>query len=293
MIMAAQRDSILVKSPFIFNNIAEWDGIRVQHCRLHGGESIERWHTRHHIVILLEGSFTSTMESATGRRRTGWRSSSQGHTPIIPAGQRYSACWEEGLEDLSIHMDPALLARAAAEAGVSEKVELVEACSVSDPVIRQIGMALKAEVESEGPAGRLYAESLGNVLAVHLLRRYTQDGDRLRTALGGLSGRKLNQATEFIQENIERDLGITEIADAVDLSPFHFARSFKQATGVSPHQYLIKSRIKRAKALLAESELPIVEVGFKAGFKKQSHFTTLFRKLTDLTPKAYRDITRR
>jgi AraC family transcriptional regulator len=289
--MAAQRDSILVQSPFIFNNVAKWDGISVQHCRLPSGESANRWHARHQIVIMLAGSFTATMESATGRRRSGWRGN--GQTPIIPAGQSYSAYWEEELEEVSIRLDPALLARAAAEASVSDKVELVEACSVSDPVIRQIGMALKAEAESEGPAGRLYAESLANVLAVHLLRHYTKHGDKLRTEFGGLSGRKLNQAREFIQENIEMDLGITEIANAVDLSPFHFARSFKQATGVSPHQYLIKSRIERAKALLAEGELPIVEVGFRVGFKNQSHFTTLFRKLTSLTPGAYRDLIRR
>jgi AraC family transcriptional regulator len=291
MIMAAKRDSILVQSPFIFNNTAKWDGISVQHCRLRSGESTERGHARHQIVILLEGSFTATMVSATGRRRSGWRGN--GQTPIIPAGQSYSAYWREELEDLSIYLDPALLARVAAEAAVSDRVELVEACSVSDPVIRRIGMALKAEVESEGLAGRLYAESLANVLAVHLLRHYTQDGDKLRTAFGGLSGRKLHQATEFIEENIERDLGITEIAYAVDLSPFHFARSFKQATGVSPHQYLIKSRIERAKALLAQGELPIVEVGFRVGFKNQSHFTTLFRKLTSVTPGAYRDLIRR
>src|ERR1044071_1820677 len=105
MIMAARRASIPVESPFIFNKISEWDEIRVQHARLHGCEVGERWHARHHIVILLEGSFTSTMVSATGRRRTGWRSSESGHTPIIPAGQSYSACWEDGLEDLSIHLD--------------------------------------------------------------------------------------------------------------------------------------------------------------------------------------------
>jgi AraC family transcriptional regulator len=291
MLMAAQRDSILVQSPFIFNNIAKWDGITVQHCRLLSGESIERSYARHQIVVLLEGSFTATMESAGGRRCSSWRG--QGHTPIIPAGQSYSAHWTEELEDLSIFLDPSLLARVSAEASISDKVELIATCGVSDPVIRQIGMALKAEAHMEGPASRLYAESLANVLAVHLLRHYTRDGDKMRTAFGGLSGRKLNQATDFIQANIERDLGITEIANAVDLSPFHFARSFKQATGVSPHQYLIKSRIERAKALLAGSELPIVEVGFRAGFKNQSHFTTLFRKLTSLTPKAYRDITRR
>ena len=288
--MAAERNSILQQSPFIFRTRADWDGITVQHCRLRSGEMIEKKLDRHQIVILLEGSFTSTMESATGRRRAGWRR--VGHTPIIPAGQSYSVRWDDELEDLSIYLDPALLARAAAEAAVCERVELIEACSANDPVIRRIGLALMAEAQSGGLAGRLYAESLANVLAVHLLRYYTPDSDKISVALGGLTGRKLNQATEFIQDNIERDLGITEIANAVDLSPFHFARSFKQATGISPHQYLIKSRIERAKALLAKSELPIVEVGFRVGFKNQSHFTTLFRKLTSLTPKAYREITR-
>lgn len=289
--MAAQRDSILRQSPYIFNNKAEWDGIAVRHSRMQSGEVDDQSSARHQIFVLLSGSFTSSMVSASGRRRSGVRSS--GHTPIIPAGQSYCAYWEEELEDITIYLDPSFLARAAAEAMISDKVELIEACSASDPVIRRIGMALKAEAESKGPAGRLYAESLANVLAVHLLRYYTQDGDKLRTAIGGLTGRKLNMATEFIEDNIERDLGITEIAEAVDLSPFHFARSFKQATGVSPHQYLIKSRIEHAKTLLAKSELPIVEVGFRVGFKNQSHFTTLFRKMTHLTPKAYRDVTRR
>jgi AraC family transcriptional regulator len=291
MIMAAQRESIFAQSQFIFNKTAHWDGITVQHCRLRGGESVARWNARHQIFIPLAGSFTARLESATGRSRTGSRGVA--HTPIIPAGQTYSVRWEEELEHLSIYLDPSLLARAAAEAMISDGVELVVACDASDPLIRRVGMALKAEAESEGPAGRLYAESLANLLAVHLLRHYTRDGDKLRMAFGGLSGRKLHQATEFIEENIERDLGITEIANAVDLSPFHFARSFKQATGVSPHQYLVKSRIERAKSLLARSELPIVEVGLKVGFKNQSHFTTIFRKITSLTPGAYRDLIRR
>ena len=289
--MAAERNSIYAQSPYIFNKRADWDGLTVQHCRLRSGEMIEKKHSRHQIVILLQGTFTSSMVTASGRRRSGWRSA--GHTPIIPAGQSYSARWDDELEDFSIFLDPSLLVRVAAEARISDRVELMEACNANDPVIRRIGMALKTEAESGGPGGRLYADSLANLLAVHLLRHYTQDGPGLQTALGGLTGRKLNMATEFIQENIERDLGITEIANVVDLSPFHFARSFKQATGVSPHQYLIKNRIERAKSLLTGSELPIVEVGFKVGFKNQSHFTTLFRKLTSMTPKAYRDLTRR
>lgn len=289
--MAAQRDSILRQSPYIFNNKTDWDGISVRHSRMPSGEVDDQVSSRHQIFIVLAGAFHSSMVSSSGRRRGGWRRN--GHTPIVPAGQSYSAFWQEEIEDITIYLDPSFVARAAAEAMVSDKIEIMESCNADDPVIRRIGMALRAEVESEGPAARLYAESLANVLAVHLIRHYTQDGNQLRTSVGGLTGRKLNLATEFIEDNIERDLGLTEIAEAVDLSPFHFARSFKQATGVSPHQYLIKSRIERAKSLLAKSELPIVEVGFRVGFKNQSHFTTLFRRVTHLTPKAYRDITRR
>jgi AraC family transcriptional regulator len=194
------------------------------------------------------------------------------------------------MEYLSIYIDPALLQRAAADSSVPDRVELVEACSAADPLIRQIGMALKREGEAEQPAGRLYAESLANLLTVHLLRHYATHGEGVKKALGGLSGHRLRRATEFINDNLERDLALAEIADAVELSPFHFARAFKQATGLTPHQYLIKNRIERAKVLLADNELPLVEVSYRAGFKNQSHFTTLFRRLTSLTPKAYRDL---
>ena len=94
--------------------------------------------------------------------------------------------------------------------------------------------------------------------------------------------------TAFIEENHERDLALAEMAGAVGISPFHFAREFKRATGLAPHQYLVKVRIERAKAWLSKSELPIVEVGLRAGFNNQSHFTRLFHKRTGLTPKAYR-----
>jgi AraC family transcriptional regulator len=99
----------------------------------------------------------------------------------------------------------------------------------------------------------------------------------------------LRRVTEFIEENLERDLSLAEIAEIADLSPFHFARAFKQATGSTPIQFLTRRRIDLAKRLLVESEAPIVEVGLRAGFKNQSHFTTLFRKVTAMTPKAYRN----
>jgi len=72
------------------------------------------------------------------------------------------------------------------------------------------------------------------------------------------------------------------------MSTFHFAREFKRTTGTTPHQYLIKFRVDRAKALLTGSEMPLVEVSSRSGFSHQSHFTRLFRRLTGTTPQSYR-----
>ena len=92
----------------------------------------------------------------------------------------------------------------------------------------------------------------------------------------------------LISDNYESDLSLAELASVAGMSPFHFAREFKRTTGTTPHQYLIKFRIERAKALLTESEIPIVEVSSRSGFSHQSHFTRLFRRLTGTTPQSYR-----
>ena len=287
--MSAEQQSFTRDHPsLIFRNKTTWDGIRIEHGRMSSGKSVEHCHEEHQIGIILEGTFTAETQSPTGCSRIGTRMA--GHTCVIPSGQAYVLRSSEDMEYLSIYIDPALLKRAAADSSVPGRVELVEACSAADPLIRQIGMALKREGEAERPAGKLYAESLANLLTVHLLRHYTTHGEGAKRTLGGLSGHRLRRATEFINDNLERDLALSEIAEAVELSPFHFARAFKQATGMTPHQYLMKNRIERAKLLLTDYELPLVEVSYRAGFKNQSHFTTLFRRLTSLTPKAYRDL---
>ncbi|MCA1850743.1 MAG: AraC family transcriptional regulator, partial [Acidobacteria bacterium] len=224
------------------------------------------------------------------RTASGFRTSVQtrGGVCVIPSGQLYRARLEGDAEHLSIFLEPSLVLRAASESRVPGGIEVVEKCAPNDIVIRSVGMALLAELESEGLSGRLYAESLANVLAVHLLRHYTASGSGAQRFTGGLSGQRLRQVLAFIADNYENDLSLTELAHVAGMSTFHFAREFKRTTGTTPHQYLIKFRIERAKALLAESEIPLVEVGFRSGFSHQSHFTRLFRRLTGTTPHSYR-----
>jgi AraC family transcriptional regulator len=109
-----------------------------------------------------------------------------------------------------------------------------------------------------------------------------------RRFTGGLTGQRLRSVKDFIGDNYERDLSLAELASVAGMSTFHFAREFKRATGTTPHQYLMKFRVERAKSLLAESHLPLVEVCLRAGFSHQSHFSRLFRRLTGTTPLSYR-----
>jgi len=211
-----------------------------------------------------------------------------GEISVTPAGVRYSARWQEELEYVLVFLSQDFIGRATIDFEANKNAKIVLACGPQDALIRSIGQALAAEVDSGQPTGRLYAESLVNTLAVHLLRHYSTDSVVPDLHFGGLPVHKLRRVRDFIDENLEGDLSLVEIAQAADLSPYHFARSFKQTTGLTPIQFLMQRRIDYAKRLLIESELPIVEVGWSAGFKNQSHFTTLFRKLTAMTPRAYR-----
>ena len=145
-----------------------------------------------------------------------------------------------------------------------------------------------AAVAAEGMAGQLYAEALANALVDHLLRRYAACRQSERVFSGGFTPSKLQRTTAYIQAHLEHALSLVELATVTQTSPSHFARLFKQATGQTPHQYVILCRMERAKQLLTETALPLHEIGARVSYADQSHFTALFRQHVATTPKSYR-----
>ena len=274
----------------LFKRRSQWGGVKLEHFRFRAGRLPEHSH-REHLITMPLGGCRGEIRTASGMRA---RATGEASVCVIPSGQPFTARTEDFSENLAIYLDPTLVLRAADEAGgPCGAPEVIEACSPSDPVVRQVGLALLAESQAEAPGGRLYVESLANLLAVHLLRHYTARGaDAPRPSRGGLSGRTLRRVLSFIEENCEGDLSLAELAEVGGMSTFHFAREFKRATGTTPHQHLIRFRVERAKALLAESQLPLAEVGLRTGFSHQSHFTRLFRRLTGTTPQSYRAMAR-
>jgi len=275
-------------SLFVEKRGAAWGPVRVEHYRLRAGELPEHAHREHLLLLALSGC-NGEMRTAGGLRAA---AQGRGGVCVIPSGEPFSSRVGGDTECLGIYLDPALVERAAHDADPAGRFEVVARASARDHLVSRVGLALMAEMNREAPGARLYAESLANVLAVHVLRNYTAAGGEPRGLKGGLSGRRLRGVLSYIAENHGRELTLEDLAGEAAMSTFHFAREFKRATGTTPHQHLIRFRVERAKALLAESQLPLAEVGLRTGFSHQSHFTRLFRRLTGTTPQSYRLMSR-
>jgi AraC family transcriptional regulator len=195
-------------------------------------------------------------------------------------------------QSITLYVHPLLILHAAYESPHTNRVEIMPHLDAGDPLLDHIILVLKAEIEAQSMVARLYAELLTNTLAVHLLRRYATCRPPTGACTRGLSKPKLDHMAGYIEAHLAHDLSVIELATVAQMSPDHFARLFRQATGRTPHQYVIMCRLERAKRLLMETELPILDIGHQVGFTDQSYFTAVFRKHVATTPKGYRDGTK-
>jgi AraC family transcriptional regulator len=214
-----------------------------------------------------------------------------GSVLILPAGHSRRAFWRGSTEAVHVHLNPQRIAHIAAETldVDPDRLELPPAGALVHSQIQAAMLAIDAELESGGAGGRLLTESLSNVLAVQLVRHITGNQKVAARPREGLPRQKLRAACEYIEEHLDSELGLDDLAAVVHLSPFHFARMFKASTGLPPHQYVIARRIERAKQLMRDGgELTLAQVASRSGFWDQGHFTRHFKRLVGVTPKHFR-----
>jgi AraC-like DNA-binding protein len=128
--------------------------------------------------------------------------------------------------------------------------------------------------------------ALGDELALHLAANYGKPQPVTNSA--GLSRVRLERVLSLIDENLAAALPVAALADAVHMSPFHFSRMFKVSTGRSPHEWITSKRMARAKALLAQTRLPLSEVALASGYRTHAHFSGMFHAAVGVTPGQYR-----
>jgi AraC family transcriptional regulator len=215
-----------------------------------------------------------------------------GNLVILPAGA--PSIWHVEhrgeMRHLHLYLDTDFIQRVALEADINpDTAQLIEAMGIADPQIEAIALSFLTELRSDGPGGRIYADSLATLLTLHLLRDYSSvKRPHPSRPAPGLSKTTLKRVTTYIEDHLAEDLSLADIAAVAALSPYHFARLFKESTGLTPHQYIIRRRIARAKLLLSTTDWSLTIIAHAVGFASESHLALHFKRITGLTPRHYR-----
>ena len=156
-----------------------------------------------------------------------------------------------------------------------------------DLLLHQTLERLLSEIKSRPNVNRLYTESLIIQLSTHLVRRYSQFPDP-GFLPSGLTPSRLRLVIEFINAQIDQEIGLAQLAQVAGVSPFYFCREFKRSIGFPPHHYVMQRRVELSKRLLESTKKSITDISAELGFPTPSHFAATFRKLLGLTPTHYR-----
>jgi AraC family transcriptional regulator len=172
--------------------------------------------------------------------------------------------------------------------GAGSRIELRLERELVDPRLRALATAVDVERTAGFPSGRLFLDSIEQALARALVVGYSVHDYGVRLYRGGLSPARLRKIRELVQERIEEDLSLEEMARTVGLSTAHFSQVFRNTTGQTPHQCLLWYRVQRAKEMLRSAEIRVLDVAIACGFKTQQHFARVFRQMCGASPMEYR-----
>ena len=203
---------------------------------------------------------------------------------VVPPGREYElqsgAPWE--LLSLSI-----AAARLEAFGGprAGRLREGADRLGVGEPFLERLAATICRGFRAGCPPTAEFLDSLAGPIADHLVAGYIpEDGD----ATGALAPYRLHRVRTFIESNIHAPLPLSALAQVAGLSPFHFARSFRQATGETPHACVTRTRMEAAQRLLKETQLPLEAIAAKVGYRTHSHFSSAFRQALGMTPRQFR-----
>ncbi|MGE0424017.1 MAG: helix-turn-helix domain-containing protein [Reyranellaceae bacterium] len=270
--------------------VAEWDAMRIEHRHIAAGSQNGLTSACAEFVYILSGN-AGVRRTGDGQRQEGLARA--GTSWLVPAGTHETLLELDGASEcLHVFLPATLLDRSAlADYDVDpERIQLVYAGGFTDPTLARIGAALHGLLRCDmEPIDRLFADGMRTALAAHLIGRYTVDRWRPPTRSPSLDAKRLKRVLEFVEARLAEDISLDDLAAQACLSPFHFLRLFRDATGLPPHRYVTSRRVKAAQTMLACRHASLVEVALDCGFSSQASFTRVFRQWTGLTPGQYRE----
>jgi AraC family transcriptional regulator len=244
------------------------------------------------------GGFTSTSHagsigiSFTGHRRAVRR---YRHGPTmegdIPPGASFvtgsgDLLWLQVLEpseSLEVYPPHELIQAVASELGGSAPLTLPDVTAASDPVVWGIAASFRAALLGGRTMNDLDADVRLRLLLGHVLTTYGGLPPAARPN-GRLDERRLTRVVDFIEDRLEGRLALRELADVASLSPFHFLRAFRRATGLTPHAYVTARRMELALRMLRTTDRPVLEIATRLGYANPAHFRRAFRGAFGVAP---------
>ncbi len=263
-----------------------WEGLLLERHLVKAAEIPEHEHRDFCVHLQLSGD--ADFEWWSGREHR-IEKTEPGILIVLPPGTQDRLLWQGPSNRLLLSIQPDLLSRFAAELGCTRVPEFEAKWALKDHGLKQLIAEMGRETQADWPLGRLYADLLSIGLQSHLLRRHALESAHIPDAKGGLTMPRLRRALEYMIENLECDLRLGDIARELDLSPFHFAREFRNSTGQTPYQYLLDQRMERAKMLLKIGRDSIQEIASDCGFRSTVNFTRTFRQRLGVPPGVWRD----
>lgn len=155
-----------------------------------------------------------------------------------------------------------------------------------DPLIEHIGRGIAHELADPGHGSSLTVDCLSTALSAYIIQKHSAVSQRIGTTRipGALDPTRLKRVTNYIEENISRKISLTDLANEANLSSYHFSRAFKQATGTTPHAYVMQYRVERATCLIRRGNKTLEYISFVTGFSSQSQMTRVFNKVLGVSP---------
>ncbi len=192
-------------------------------------------------------------------------------------------------DELHLHVPNEMIAEyASAECNQTRITPLIGEHPVVNPVIERLARSMIHAEELGGSFGQSYVDGISLAITAQLLGGNSSSARAFRPRVSGLSKWRLKRASEYVNANLSEPISLADIAAAAGLSRMHFAAQFRVATGLRPHEFLLRKRIEHAQKLLLTTRMPLVEIALDTGFKTQAHFTTVFVRLVGETPNVWR-----
>jgi len=211
-----------------------------------------------------------------------------GQVVFCPRKEWHNIRWGERISVLSVRIPDSALIKAARERPTERSLEIVPKHVVTDDRLTHLLLALDAERARGYSSGKLFVDCIESALANILLTSFNTFAPRSISGKGGMAPHVLRRVIDFMHANMDKQIGLKDLADCAGLSLSHFSFQFRASTNQSPHQYMLRLRIERSKELLTDSRLSVLDVGLEVGFRNQQHFATVFRNSVGVPPSVYR-----